>query len=151
MRPTILALSLFAVGCSTYHYEESSSVIGIEDLPKSCWRYDRKVPINLVVRNLGQTTAKFLISKETSRSPYIASWLSYDVLLSSGEPAIEHGPGGHGSLPQNTLEITPGDSANLIAYFYAPEVLDRTKRFKISLESEDGKLYYSPEFTPCSK
>ena len=149
MRLKIIAICWLLTGCATYSYDSPSSLVGVESLPKSCWRYDRSVPINLVVRNTSHTTVRFLIRKESSNSPYELSWLSYDVLKDDNRLAVDQGPGDHGPLPQNTLEISTGDSARVVADFYDFRRIEPSMRFRIQLKDLENNVYLSPVFTPC--
>ena len=149
MRLKIVAICWLLTSCSTYSYDGESSLIGVESLPKSCWRYDRSVPINLVIRNKRDTTVRILIGKDSSESPYELSWLSYNVLKDDGRPAVDQGPGGHGPLPQNTLEISAGDSARVVADLYDFRRVEPSMKFRIQLKDLENNVYLSPIFTPC--
>jgi hypothetical protein len=80
------------------------------------------------------------------------SWLSYAVLnqsLPGDKVDWEHGPGGHGPLPQNELAIGPDDSTVVYARIYGARNMSATGLYRIRIEDKDHQIYMSNEFGLC--
>ena len=142
-----LALVFLFTGCATYTYESPLAAIGMEPLPKACPSSGGNVPVDLVVRNNGQEALRLYVRPEPSRPPYRLSWLSYDIQNDQG--IFEHGPGGHGPLPQKELVVAPGDAVRVTAYVYDLELKDYSSRFVVQITDLAGREYSSPVFVLC--
>jgi hypothetical protein len=148
MRTLFLVIAFMVAGCTTFPDKDSSAELAVEQLPKACWPYDRKIPIQMIIRNTSSKPIQLWIDAQSRTSPYELSWLSYQIQGADG--AMEHGPGGHGPLPQNELNIDPGDSAKVIAFVYDLSSLDYSKDLRVHVVDSTDKEYNSPYFRPCS-
>ena len=148
MKIIFLAISCMIAGCTTFQGSDPSTALTVERLPKACWPYGYKIPVQLIFRNRTPETIQLWVSTQSLTSPYELSWLSYQIQGEQG--SIEHGPGGHGALPQNELKISPGDSARLAAFVYDLARPDYAKRFRVHITDAANNEYNTAYFTLCS-
>jgi hypothetical protein len=142
------------LGCSSLPATQSvPSEIAISvDAPEHpCASLPDTVNVGLLIANRGQGTFRTYVDTLPG-PPYKLSWLSYWVLsdLPSGSNVEwEHGPGGHGPLPQNTLAIGPSDSTSVFAKIYGTAKMDTTASYRIQIEDQNDQIYLSNVFRIC--
>jgi hypothetical protein len=147
----VLAVVCFAGCASSYRVDPSRIIVSAEPASAVCGQNDREIKAVLNVENRSRGVLKIGVwapPGPSARPPFEVSWIYYDV-LKNGSRAWEHGPGGHGPMPPNTLQVGPGDSAQLAAPIYELTPSDYSSKFSIRFSDEDENKYTSPPFLPC--
>ena len=142
------------LGCSSLPALSSAPgeiAISVAEPEHSCASLPDTVEVGLLIANHGPGTFRTYIDTLPG-PPYKLSWLSYSVLRDSPSGSNvewEHGAGGHGPLPQNTLAIGPNDSTNVFAKIYGTAQMDKTASYRIQVEDQADQIYLSNAFTIC--
>lgn len=147
MRVLLAAFAIFITGCATV--DPARVRLVVEPVTQVCGASDREAPIRISVHNDSRAKLRIWIDPELRQPPYNLSWLSYQVLDDSGATDWEHGPGGHGPMPPDTLSIGPGDSVEVEGSLYSLAPADYAKTFKIQFNDLDDHTFVSSPFKAC--
>jgi hypothetical protein len=147
MKVLFAAFAILITGCATV--DPARIKLVVEPVTQICGASDREAPIRLTVRNDSQGKLRIWINPKLRQPPYDLSWLSYQVLDGGGSTDWEHGPGGHGPMPPDTLSIGPGDSAEVVGSIYSLVPADYAKSFKIQFKDLADHTFVSSSFKAC--
>lgn len=147
MKVLFAAFAPIIAGCASVNPAQVN--ISVEPVTQICGVSDREAPIRMTVRNDSKGKLRIWIEPTLHQPPYEISWLSYKILDIGGATDWEHGPGGHGLMPPDTLSIGPGDSAEIVGSLYALIPADYPKSFIIQFEDLDGHKFVSSPFKAC--
>ena len=156
--PVIACLLAFAavLGCSSLPATSSTPddiVFSVADIDYACASLPDTIDVGISISNQGPGTFRTYLG-ESSGPPYELSWLSYSVMRDSpsgSEVEWNHGAGGHGPLPQNTLAIGPNDSTRVFARLYATSQMDKIAAYRIQIDDQDDQIYLTNAFTICQR
>jgi hypothetical protein len=137
-------------GCTASRYRVVPGQVGVQvEAPDvRCGERHRDIPVKVRVHNDSPGILRITID-DASGPPYKLSWLSYDVLDGAGNVEWQHGPGGHGPLPQPTLTMASGDRTVLSAMLYGIGASDYARSFRIRFEDEEKHTWTTDAFRPC--
>jgi hypothetical protein len=147
MKVLFAAFALIIAGCASVNPAQVK--IAVQPVTQICGASDRESPIRMTVRNDSKGKLRIWIEETRHQPPYDISWLSYKILDNRGATDWEHGPGGHGPMPPDTLSIGPGDSAEIVGSFYDLMPADYPKSFMIQFTDLDDHTYVSSPFKAC--
>lgn len=110
----------------------------------------KTVKVRLKLANDGSGTLRVYIATVPG-PPYDLSWLAYAVVSASEghDAAWQHGPGGHGPVPQNQLNVGPKDSTIVTADVYGLEPKDYGVPYRIRMKDLTGQQHFSNVFRVC--
>lgn len=154
LRNSVVALaSLGAIAsCSSLPSapsKPSEVTIVVEPPASRCDSSVKTVKVRLKLVNNGPGTFRVYIDTTPAR-PYELSWLSYAVMYATGDKtAWQIGPGGHGPLPQNQLNVGPNDSTFVVAIVYDLEAKDLGAPYRILVRDLSDQEYFSEPFRVC--
>jgi hypothetical protein len=150
MRHFLFTAFALLSGCASWRSVNPALVAVTVDQPQApCGELGAMIPVLLHIHNNSHGILKIWIDGQSS--PYELSWLSYKIIAAGPKHSIswEHGPGGHGPMPPNTLHIGPGDAALLVAPLYEVKRGDQSSRFRIEMSDTQDHVFTSEPFTPC--
>jgi hypothetical protein len=147
MKVLYAALALAIAGCATV--DPAQIKIAVEPVTQICGASDREAPIRMTLHNDSKGKLRIWIDPTLHQPPYDISWLSYKILDGGGATDWEHGPGGHGPMPPDTLSIGPGDSAEIVGSLYGLVPADYPKSFMIQFKDLDDHTFVSSSFKAC--
>jgi hypothetical protein len=123
----------------------------VRSAPRICMPTSDAVQVRVRILNRGAGNFRVYIN-DPAKDPYELSWLSYDVLnesLPGDHVDWQHGPGGHGPVPQPELHVGPADGAVVIAKIYGLKASDYSSTFRIRVKDFADQMYISEPFHVC--